>query len=118
MKRKNDPRHLKRRQIIKELYALSFKNPSPRLLLAQPIAAKVAKINHVVEKAAPEWPIQKINKVDLAILQLAIFELIFGKNIPQRVVIDEAVELAKEFGSESSPGFVNGVLGTVIKNRH
>ena len=60
------------------------------------------------------WPVDKLNKIDLAILRLAIYEL-ENLEVPPKVVIDEAVELAKEFGSENSPSFVNGVLGTIYK---
>jgi N utilization substance protein B len=56
-----------------------------------------------------------LNKIDLAILRLAVFELIIENSQPPKVIIDEAVELAKEFGSESSSKFVNGVLGTILK---
>lgn len=117
MKRKNDPRHLRRRQITQELYALSFKNPHSQSQTTQKITSKLKEIDKIIEKCAAEWPIEKINKVDLAILRLAVFELFFEKKVPPKVIIDEAVELAKEFGSESSPGFINGVLGTAIKNR-
>jgi len=67
-----------------------------------------------IGNAAPTWPIDKLNKIDLAILRLAVFEL-SNKSTPPKVVIDEAVELAKEFGSEASPSFINGVLGTIFK---
>lgn len=78
----------------------------------------VIKNNHDIDKtisdAAPEWPLDQIASVDKATLQLAIYELNFTKEIPPRVVINEAVELAKQFGGESSSKFVNGVLGTVF----
>lgn len=61
------------------------------------------------------WPVEKLNRIDLAILRLAIYEL-GNEKIPPKVVIDEAVELAKEFGSENSSSFVNGVLGTIYKD--
>jgi N utilization substance protein B len=59
--------------------------------------------------------LDKISKVDLVILRIAIFEILYGKHkVPEKVAIDEAVELAKEFGNETSSKFVNGVLGTVV----
>ena len=58
---------------------------------------------------------EKINKTDLAILRLAIYEIHYDKDVPAKVAIDEAVELAKEFGAEKSPGFVNGVLGAAYE---
>lgn len=74
------------------------------------------EIDSKIQSAAPEWPLEKISKIDLAILRLAVGELLDGKE-PPKVVIDEAIELAKEFGNEKSPGFVNGVLGTILKNQ-
>ena len=69
-----------------------------------------------IKKAAPAWPVDKLNRIDLAILRLAVYELTQSKT-PPKVIIDEAVELAKEFGAESSPSFVNGVLGTIFKEK-
>ncbi len=69
-----------------------------------------------IQKAAPEWPLDKISKIDLAILRLALFELTVQKSEPPKVIIDEAVELAKSYGNPASPSFINGVLGTIIKD--
>ena len=77
------------------------------------ILAQNEKINLQIQKAAPEWPIEKINKIDLAILRLAVFE-IDSQKTPSKVIIDEAIEIAKKYGSESSPAFVNGVLGAIV----
>ena len=74
------------------------------------------KIDKTISDAAPEWPLEKVAKVDLAILRLAVYELLIVKSEPPKVIIDEAVELAKEFGNDSSGSFINGVLGTVLKN--
>lgn len=73
-------------------------------------------IDQVITISAPEWPIPQIAQVDLAILRLAIFELLFDDEVPPKAVINEAVELAKAFGGENSSKFVNGVLGTVFRN--
>lgn len=108
-----DPRHVKRQVIVQELFAQGFTKQvtlSPR---ARSIVKKGKEIDPMIATAAPEWPIDKINRVDLAILRLAISELLEKKE-PVKVIIDEAVELAKEFGAESSPGFVNGVLGAIV----
>lgn len=72
-------------------------------------------IDQIIEKAAPEWPIQQIAKIDLEILRIAIFELYIARSVPPKVAIDEAVELGKQFGGENSSKFINGVLGTVVK---
>ena len=71
------------------------------------------KIDHNIENFAPTWPIKQIAVVDRNILRLAIFEILLDNKSPVKVAINEAVELAKKFGSDSSPKFVNGVLGSV-----
>lgn len=114
MKRADDPRHKKREKTIQELFAYSFTKKSKLGNLAKKVVEKIDTIDSLIEKCAPEWPIEKINKIDLAILRLALTELKL-KKVPQKVVIDEAVELAKSYGSNSSPPFVNGVLGTALK---
>ncbi len=77
------------------------------------IFRKRQKIDKIIGKAAPEFPIDKINKIDLAILRLAVFELAIEKKEPPKVIIDEAIELAKEYGGETSPQFINGALGNI-----
>ena len=86
---------------------------SPR---AQDIFQNKHVVDQTIEKIAPEFPVEKINKVDLAILRLAIYELIVEKKAPPNVIIDEAVELAKEFGGDKSPAFINGALGKVVQH--
>ena len=75
----------------------------------------MGKIDKIIEKAAPEWPLEQIAKIDLEILRIAVFELYIARSVPPKVAIDEAVELGKQFGGENSSKFVNGVLGTVVK---
>jgi transcription antitermination protein NusB len=81
------------------------------------VVRKKEVIDQVIEKAAPEWPIDKINAVDRNILRMGLAELLFGdhKQVPPKVSINEAIELAKMFGSDSSSRFINGVLGAVYK---
>lgn len=74
------------------------------------------KIDKIIEPAAPEWPIPQIALVDLETLRIGIYELIFLREVPPKVAINEAVEIAKAFGGENSSRFVNGVLGTVYRN--
>lgn len=73
-------------------------------------------LDRVIEQAAPSWPIEQMPGVDKAILRIALFELLIDRveQTPTRAVINEAIELAKHFGSESSSRFVNGVLGSVV----
>lgn len=112
MKSASDPRHLLRRKVVKELFANEFAKQHASIT-SKKIIGQSIKIDALIVSAAPEWPISKINKIDLAILRLATWEILEAKT-PQKAVIDEAVELAKEYGSEASPSFVNGVLGTII----
>ena len=72
-----------------------------------------AEIDRHIQKHAPAWPVNQIALIDRNILRLAIFEILFDNKVPVKVAINEAVELAKIFGSESSAKFVNGVLGSV-----
>lgn len=114
MKTATDPRHLRRREAVKVLFAETYTHqPNPPELVKK-ILARKDKINKKIEEAAPQWPIDKLNKIDLAILWLAVYEL-ENEDTPPKVVIDEAVELAKEYGSESSSSFINGVLGTIYQ---
>lgn len=85
--------------------------------LAQGVVKKQDKIDKIIEKAAPEWPIKQIAIVDRNVIRLGLYELLFGKRdeVPAKVAINEAIELAKTFGGVSSGKFVNGVLGTVYK---
>jgi len=112
MKTVHDPRHQKRREIVKRLFAETFTKQSSTNDSVAKILAQKENLDKKIGASAPAWPINKLNRIDLAILRLAVYELTEGKT-PAKVVIDEAVELAKEFGSENSPGFVNGVLGTI-----
>ena len=75
------------------------------------------KIDAIIEKAAPAWPIAQITAVDRAVLRLGLYELLFGarEEVPPKVAINEAIELAKAFGGDASGKFVNGVLGTVYR---
>lgn len=116
MKTAKDPRHIKRIKTVKALFAESFAPQKTLPNLAKKVLSQKNKIDKKIQEAAPVWPVDKLNKIDLAMLRLAIFELENTKT-PPKVVIDEAVEIAKEFGSESSPSFVNGVLGTIYKDR-
>lgn len=81
------------------------------------VLQKQKELDLVIEKAAPEWPIDRISPVDRNILRLGLFELLFSdrKEVPAKVAINEAIELAKQFGGENSGRFVNGVLGAVYK---
>ncbi len=114
MKTSTDPRHVHRRKMVQNLFTVNF-DPTQADSEIKELFTKIDSIDESIREAAPEWPISKINHVDLAILRLATYELIVVKKEPIKVVIDEAVELAKEFGGENSPAFVNGALGAIAK---
>ncbi len=71
------------------------------------------EIDQHIKKLAPAWPLNQLAIVDRNVLRLAIFEILFNNKVPVKVAVNEAVELAKTFGSENSGKFVNGVLGSV-----
>lgn len=83
--------------------------------LVKGVLEKLSEIDEIIAKTAPEWPLDQITVIDRNILRLGVFELIFSKEVPPKVAINEAVELGKTFGGESSGKFVNGVLGTLYK---
>lgn len=98
---------------LEELSSLSsHKEFSKELVLA--ILKNLKEINEQIKKFAPDWPIKQISLVDRNVLRIGIFELLFSET-PPKVAIDEAIELAKTFGSETSGRFVNGVLGAIYE---
>jgi N utilization substance protein B len=115
MKTALDPRHLNRQKAVQDLFAYSFKQQKLTTDLAKDVVKNLKSVDELVVKSAPEFPLERINPTDLSILRLAIYELVFDRSQPPKVVIDEAVELAKEFGGETSPSFINGALGKVLR---
>jgi N utilization substance protein B len=111
----SDPRHELRIKIVQQLFALSFSNTKKQSIgeKTKQIVKNVTPINELIKKYAPKYPLEKVARVDLAILQLAVYELNFEKKEPPKVVIDEAIELAKELGSDKTFSFVNAVLGKI-----
>lgn len=117
MKTAQDPRHKTRINRVNALFAYTFHQGvvSPEI---KDIVPELTTIDQAISLAAPEWPLAKMNKLDLAVLRQATHELLFT-DTPQKVVIDEAVEIAKTYGSDNSGSFVNGVLGTILeRNPH
>lgn len=133
-------RHLSRSIAMQSLYEWDFKNMQSELLagivdhnldefapgmkdpqfvkdLVGGIISHVRDIDKIIEKAAPQWPISQIAMVDRNVLRLGIYELLFSNRdeVPPKVAINEAIELAKTFGGEASGKFVNGVLGTIYR---
>lgn len=117
MKTSNDPRHQKRQHRISLLFAQSFPSNQPIDSSISEIMENIATIDETITHIAPEYPIDKINKVELAILRLAIYEMTIEKEVPQKVIIDEAIELGKEYGGDSTPVFINGALGKLVKDQ-
>ncbi|MBZ4662404.1 MAG: nusB [Caloramator sp.] len=72
-------------------------------------------IDEYIEKYSKGWKINRIAKVDLAIMRLALYEMLYREDVPNAAAIDEAVELAKKYGGDNSPSFINGILGNIIK---
>jgi transcription antitermination factor NusB len=115
VKNKFDPRHLKRIKNVQALFAWSCGGFETKTEEFNKIIKVVPKIDLIIQENAPKWPLDKINKIDLNILRYTFWELFYLKKNPPKVVIDEAIEIAKEYGTESSFSFVNGVLGSAIK---
>lgn len=130
-------RHMLRALVMQTLFAWEFRGGDAEAILsynlvngghgmedqsfAVHLLKKIMLHRNEVKKAiatfAPEWPWEKIAPIDRAILQLGVCELLFDSDIPHLVAINEAIELAKEFGTESSSKFVNGVLSSIYDDR-
>jgi len=133
-------RHLSRSIAMQSLYEWDFQGKKPDFLdkvvekniqeygpgledagfvwqLIRGVTDKIVQIDKIIEKAAPEWPIEQITIVDRNVLRIGLYELLYAKKeeVPPKVAINEAIELAKTFGGENSGRFINGVLGTVYK---
>jgi N utilization substance protein B len=133
-------RHLSRSIAMQSLYEWDFYGRKPEALtkiveknlqefgpgledqtfvwqLIEGVIKHLPQIDEIIKKAAPEWPIDQINIIDRNILRLGLYELLYGnkEEVPPKVAINEAIELAKTFGGESSGRFINGVLGTVYR---
>ncbi len=118
----SDKRHSRRIYLVQQLYASSFE--SGRTDFAgkpefekeyKQIMENINKIDENIKLHAPKYPLENIARADLAILRLAIYELTIAKEEPPKVIINEAVELAKELGSDRSYAFVNGALGAILE---
>ena len=81
----------------------------------QDLTEHLSEIDAIIDEFATDWRRDRMAKVDLAIIRLAVYEIKFDENIPDKVAANEAVEIAKEYGGDSSPSFVNGVLGRIIR---
>jgi len=85
--------------------------------LVKGVDKHASELDAVLQPIAPEWPIDQIARMDRITLRMGVYELVYGKGVPPKVVINEAVELAKAFGGENSSKFINGVLGTVLREQ-
>jgi transcription antitermination protein NusB len=101
-----------------EEFAPGMEDPSFIYDLAQGVADRTGEIDELIRTMAPDWPLESITTVDRNILRLGIFELKYSNapDVPPKVAINEAIELAKTFGGASSGKFVNGILGAIYKN--
>lgn len=85
--------------------------------LVRGVDAHTTELDVLLQPIAPDWPIEQIARMDRLVLRIGAYELVHGNDVPPKVVINEAVELAKAFGGENSSKFVNGVLGTLLRQR-
>ncbi len=83
--------------------------------LVRGVNERQEEMDNIIRPVAPEWPIEQIARMDRIVLHIGVFELLYDKSVPPKVAINEAVELAKAFGGDNSSKFVNGVLGTILR---
>lgn len=84
--------------------------------LVNGVYEKQTELDDIIQPIAPDWPLSQIARIDRNILRIGVYELHYNEKVPKKVVINEAVELAKSFGSDNSSKFINGVLGTALKH--
>lgn len=116
-----DRRHIRRQKIVQQLFAATFDNAQTELPRAEKTDLVLKHLDELdvhITHYAQKYVIDKIAKVDLSILRLAIYELMIERQVPPKVIINEAVELAKELGGDKSPGFINAVLGKIYENEY
>ena len=99
-----------------ERYSETIDDKDFIIRLVEGISAKQTELDTILQPLAPEWPLPQIARMDRIVLRIGLYELMFEKDVPPKVAINEAVELAKAFGSENSSRFINGVLGTALRN--
>jgi N utilization substance protein B len=99
-----------------ERYADTIDDKEFIVKLVNGIMEHETELDEMIRPVAPEWPIEQIARMDRIILHIGTYELTYDKSVPPKVVINEAVELAKAFGGENSSKFINGVLGTILRN--
>lgn len=102
-------------QFTQKEFAPDFDDQGFALQLLKEVIAKRKELDKLIAKFAPEWPLDQITLVDRNVLRIGIYELKFDQDIPPKVAINEAIELAKAFGGDASGKFVNGVLGSIYK---
>ena len=100
---------------FQELNSLTVKQRDYMSLLFRNIEERLEKVDTVIEENAENWRIQRLAKVDLSILRIALIEMFYVEEVPIAVAINEAVSLAKIYGSDNSAKFINGILGTVAR---
>ncbi|PKN02962.1 transcription antitermination factor NusB [Candidatus Dojkabacteria bacterium HGW-Dojkabacteria-1] len=138
MKKATDPRHLSRELALQTLFSKDFNGTKDGVIdfevsdlseideiedynkdlyndIVNGVPQKKEEIDQVITQFAPQWPISQMKLVDLQILRIAIYEGFLAKITPPKVAIDEAIEIAKEFGGDTSSKFVNGVLGAIYE---
>lgn len=86
--------------------------------LVKGVVANQSKLDEVLQPLAPEWPIAQIARMDRVVLRIGAYELTHTQDVPPKVVINEAVELAKAFGGDNSSKFINGVLGSLLRQQN
>jgi len=116
-----DVRHQNRIKVVQNLFAHAYEAPSVTLPfpddeISKAILSRVGELDAKIHEHATKFPIDKIAKIDLAILRLAVYEMTIVRKEPSKVIINEAIELAKELGGEKSYSFINGVLGQIVKD--
>ncbi|NLX37295.1 MAG: transcription antitermination factor NusB [Chloroflexi bacterium] len=112
---RHDPQQVLQTRIDEERLAVELQAFTQALVYGS--LSHIDVLDEVIRRMAPDWPVEQMPGVDRSILRMAVYEILYPGDTPAKVVINEAVELAKLFGSDSSSRFVNGVLGTLVSHQ-
>lgn len=108
----HDPQQVIDNRLAEELPGVEWESFARHLFFT--VLQNKAQLDTIIQQHAPEWPLEQVSIIDRNLLRMALCEMTVTRDAPVKVVINEAIELAKDFGSDSSPRFINGVLGSIV----
>lgn len=114
---KGEEREEQAKLSLEDLQEVTEKDKEELLEKFRGVSAHVEEIDRLINEKAKGWSVSRLPKADLTVLRLAVYEIIYDENVPDGVAVNEAVELAKQYGGDKSTGYINGVLAAIVRER-